>query len=223
VAAGYGQSLDGARGACSLSAMPLLHAKQTCIGADIGGTFPDLVWVDDATGAVQVGKLLTTPKDPSQAVEEGVVTLLDDAGDRRADVRSLIHGERRLHDTLSQTWPVEAEAPALAEDGQNERLRGNTLASLCGSLPTAARALLAPGRHGSGCGPHIGQVPSQRGKGRVIFRGIKGSRSGRGWWRAACSCCWRTAAARRRPASVCPGSQRHTPPPPWRCPPSVSS
>jgi len=66
--------------------------RHSRIGVDIGGTFTDLVWVDEATGAVQVGKLLTTPKDPSQAVEQGVVTLLNDAGGRTADVRSLIHG-----------------------------------------------------------------------------------------------------------------------------------
>ncbi|PYO30039.1 MAG: hypothetical protein DMD86_13960 [Candidatus Rokuibacteriota bacterium] len=30
------------------------------IGVDIGGTFTDLVWVDETTGAVRVGKLLTT-------------------------------------------------------------------------------------------------------------------------------------------------------------------
>ena len=62
------------------------------IGVDIGGTFTDLVWVDEATGAVRVGKLLTTPKDPSQAVEEGVVTLLHEAGAGAAAVRALIHG-----------------------------------------------------------------------------------------------------------------------------------
>jgi N-methylhydantoinase A len=62
------------------------------IGVDIGGTFTDLVWVDEATGAVRVGKLLTTPKDPSQAVEEGVVTLLHEAGGTAASVRALIHG-----------------------------------------------------------------------------------------------------------------------------------
>ena len=62
------------------------------IGVDIGGTFTDLVWVDEATGAVRVGKLLTTPKDPSQAVEEGVVTLLHEAGAGAASVRALIHG-----------------------------------------------------------------------------------------------------------------------------------
>ena len=62
------------------------------IGVDIGGTFTDLVWVDQVTGAVRVGKLLTTPKDPSQAVEEGVVTLLHEAGGTAASVRALIHG-----------------------------------------------------------------------------------------------------------------------------------
>ncbi len=62
------------------------------IGVDIGGTFTDLVWVDEVTGAVRVGKLLTTPKDPSQAVEEGVVTLLHEAGAGAAAVRALIHG-----------------------------------------------------------------------------------------------------------------------------------
>src|SRR5499426_568058 len=66
--------------------------RRTRIGVDIGGTFTDVVWVDDATGAVQVGKLLTTPKDPSQAVEEGVVAVLNDARSLATDVRSLIHG-----------------------------------------------------------------------------------------------------------------------------------
>ncbi|HEY7206017.1 MAG TPA: hydantoinase/oxoprolinase family protein, partial [Methylomirabilota bacterium] len=62
------------------------------IGVDIGGTFTDLVWVEEATGAARVGKLLTTPKDPSQAVEEGVVTLLHEAGGTAASVGALIHG-----------------------------------------------------------------------------------------------------------------------------------
>src|SRR5258706_3698468 len=62
------------------------------IGVDIGGTFTDMAWVDEATGAVRVGKLLTTPKDPSQAVEAGVVTLLHEAGAATTAVRALIHG-----------------------------------------------------------------------------------------------------------------------------------
>jgi N-methylhydantoinase A len=62
------------------------------LGVDIGGTFTDLVWVDDVTGEVRVGKLLTTPKDPAQAVEQGVLRLLEEAGAVPAGVRSLIHG-----------------------------------------------------------------------------------------------------------------------------------
>src|SRR5262250_3202314 len=66
--------------------------RRTRIGVDIGGTFTDLVWVDEATGAVRVGKLLTTPKEPAQAVEQGVVTLLHDAASSAAAVSTLIHG-----------------------------------------------------------------------------------------------------------------------------------
>jgi N-methylhydantoinase A len=65
---------------------------RTRIGVDIGGTFTDLVWVDEATGSVRVGKLLTTPKEPAQAVEQGIVTLLADAGSTPASVRTVIHG-----------------------------------------------------------------------------------------------------------------------------------
>jgi len=62
------------------------------IGVDIGGTFTDLVLVDEATGAVSVGKLLTTPKEPAQAVEQGVLALLHEAGRDTASVAALIHG-----------------------------------------------------------------------------------------------------------------------------------
>src|SRR5262244_2024866 len=63
---------------------------RTRIGVDIGGTFTDLVLVDEVTGAVSVGKLLTTPKEPAQAVEQGVVALLHDAGRAAQSVDALI-------------------------------------------------------------------------------------------------------------------------------------
>jgi N-methylhydantoinase A len=62
------------------------------LGVDIGGTFTDLVLHDAATGAVRVGKLLTTPKDPAQGVEAGLTRLLDEARVRASTVRNLIHG-----------------------------------------------------------------------------------------------------------------------------------
>lgn len=42
------------------------------LGCDIGGTFTDFVLINDRTGEIQIYKCLTTPKDPSDAVEEGV-------------------------------------------------------------------------------------------------------------------------------------------------------
>ncbi len=57
-------------------------------GVDIGGTFTDLVLVDDETGAFSVGKALTTPDDPSRAVEDVLVA----SGVPVAEVAQLIHG-----------------------------------------------------------------------------------------------------------------------------------
>jgi N-methylhydantoinase A len=59
---------------------------------DIGGTFTDLIVVDDATGAFAVGKVLTTPADPSQAVEAVLVETLQQASIATADVQHLVHG-----------------------------------------------------------------------------------------------------------------------------------
>jgi N-methylhydantoinase A len=46
------------------------------LGCDIGGTFTDFVLLDEATGAFTVEKVLTTPADPSEAVDDGVGKLL---------------------------------------------------------------------------------------------------------------------------------------------------
>ena len=42
------------------------------LGCDIGGTFTDFVLLDDRTGAIHINKCLTTPSDPSDAVEHGI-------------------------------------------------------------------------------------------------------------------------------------------------------
>jgi N-methylhydantoinase A len=62
------------------------------VGVDIGGTFTDLVVVDEATGAIHVGKILTTPKDPAHGVEQGLQALIADAGTAPAGVTAVIHG-----------------------------------------------------------------------------------------------------------------------------------
>ena len=42
------------------------------LGCDIGGTFTDFVLLNDQTGEIKTDKCLTTPKDPSDAVEQGI-------------------------------------------------------------------------------------------------------------------------------------------------------
>ena len=61
-------------------------------GVDIGGTFTDLVVVDETSGAIRVGKVLTTAKDPAHGVEQGVQALLDEAGVAPDRVRAVAHG-----------------------------------------------------------------------------------------------------------------------------------
>ena len=61
-------------------------------GVDIGGTFTDLVVVDETTGAIHVGKVLTTAKDPAHGVEQGIQALLEDARVEPGRVRAVVHG-----------------------------------------------------------------------------------------------------------------------------------
>jgi N-methylhydantoinase A len=61
-------------------------------GFDIGGTFTDLVLLDDASGATFRHKTLTTPADPSVGAWTGLRELLDLAGVAPGQVTALIHG-----------------------------------------------------------------------------------------------------------------------------------
>ena len=62
------------------------------IGVDVGGTFTDLILVDEAAGKVTVDKIPSTPDDPSRAVVEGVLRLCAKAGVELAEVDGFLHG-----------------------------------------------------------------------------------------------------------------------------------
>jgi N-methylhydantoinase A len=62
------------------------------LGSDIGGTFTDFVQVDETSGSIDVYKCLTTPKDPSLAIDEGVRALADKHGRTAAAVQAMVHG-----------------------------------------------------------------------------------------------------------------------------------
>ena len=46
------------------------------LAVDIGGTFTDVVLLNDSTGEVSVEKTLTTPASPLEAVRKGIKDLL---------------------------------------------------------------------------------------------------------------------------------------------------
>jgi len=66
--------------------------KQYRLGCDIGGTFTDFVLLNDQTGEIKTGKCLTTPQDPSDAVEEGIRVLEATTPDFVEKLDELIHG-----------------------------------------------------------------------------------------------------------------------------------
>jgi len=62
------------------------------LGCDIGGTFTDFVLLDDRTGQIAIHKCLTTPGDPSAAVESGIRHFEGDAAGFVSRLDEVIHG-----------------------------------------------------------------------------------------------------------------------------------
>ena len=62
------------------------------LGCDIGGTFTDFVLVNDDSGEFFINKCLTTPGDPSEAVEQGIRGLMEQTDGFMPNVSELIHG-----------------------------------------------------------------------------------------------------------------------------------
>src|SRR4029450_519657 len=62
------------------------------IGVDVGGTFTDLIYVDDEAGVIRVHKLPTTPDDPSQGTIQGVKELAEEAGAEPSTLDQVFHG-----------------------------------------------------------------------------------------------------------------------------------
>lgn len=62
------------------------------LGCDIGGTFTDFVLLNDKTGEIHINKCLTTPEDPSEAVEQGIGELEEKAPGFVGELDEVIHG-----------------------------------------------------------------------------------------------------------------------------------
>lgn len=62
------------------------------LGIDIGGTFTDLVLLDEKKGMLYFGKTLTTYPDPTLGILNGVNELLQQHGKSVNEVKTLVHG-----------------------------------------------------------------------------------------------------------------------------------
>ena len=62
------------------------------IGVDTGGTFTDVVAVDEDSGAIVTTKTPSTPADPAEGFMTGVHKVLSTMDGTPADVTSVSHG-----------------------------------------------------------------------------------------------------------------------------------
>ncbi len=73
---------------------------QSIVGVDIGGTFTDIFWLDEESGACRIAKVPSTPRDPSQGFLRGI---REGAGsDGSAALAMVVHGTTVGTNTLLQ-------------------------------------------------------------------------------------------------------------------------
>ena len=72
------------------------------VGIDVGGTFTDFALMDDRTGAVRLGKVLTSADDPSRAVLDGLESLVHAAGRRADELSHVVHATTVATNTVIQ-------------------------------------------------------------------------------------------------------------------------
>lgn len=62
------------------------------LGIDVGGTFTDVVLIDDRSGQIHYTKVLTTPRNQAEGVINGIEKILAATGSRMQDVDYIVHG-----------------------------------------------------------------------------------------------------------------------------------
>ncbi len=72
------------------------------LGCDIGGTFTDFVLFDGETGDLEFSKVLTTPADPSEAVDQGIAVIEGRRPGFLGATEHVIHGTTLVINALIQ-------------------------------------------------------------------------------------------------------------------------
>src|SRR5436190_21759632 len=72
--------------------LPNLETTMKRLGVDVGGTFTDLIYVDDEAGSILIHKIASTPDDPSRGTVQGIKELSEQANVTPADLDQVFHG-----------------------------------------------------------------------------------------------------------------------------------
>ena len=62
------------------------------LGVDVGGTFTDLLLINEDSGATHTAKVPSTPEDSSVGVLDGIARICEESGVNPADVSRVMHG-----------------------------------------------------------------------------------------------------------------------------------
>src|SRR5258708_3079202 len=85
-----------------MSGDPTASPTNWRVGADVGGTFTDVLLLDDVAGAFGVAKVLTTPEDPSVGVLRGIRSALAGLGVAPRELSNVIHGTTLVTNAIIQ-------------------------------------------------------------------------------------------------------------------------
>src|ERR1700733_5424129 len=70
------------------------------LGVDVGGTFTDLLLLEEESSRIVRAKVPTTPKDPSQGVLSGIEKICALAGIEPSEIANLLHGTTIATNTI---------------------------------------------------------------------------------------------------------------------------
>lgn len=76
------------------------ETSRISVGVDVGGTFTDLVLIDETAGRIHAGKLLTTPRDPDEAILNGLRRVLGESELTAGELHSVVHGTTLVTNTV---------------------------------------------------------------------------------------------------------------------------
>ena len=91
------------------------------LGVDVGGTFTDLILVDEKSGSIHTAKVPSTPADSSIGVMNGVAKVCDNAGVDPSEIAQVMHGTTVATNTVLATGrcckSLVPTCPAASADG----------------------------------------------------------------------------------------------------------